>query len=372
MNSVVSTMACWLLLSGVILSAGIAVEFAVADQPIKVEVAGVTRQSLIEEVRLTGTVTSPRIASLSTQVQGLIKSIQVDAGDQVKTGDALLALDDELAAIERDRAQAVLAGARATVENSQRRLDEAGALEAQKGIAASEVRAREAQLAIDRAALEVAQAEARRREVEWQQHTIEAPYSGTVSRKLAETGEWLSPGAEVLELVATDQLWVDFQIPQRFYGRINKETQVAIEFDGLSGREFTVDVHRIVPLSSGTARTFLLRTRLQEPVPGVIPGMSANAILQLSVDGPGITAPRDALQRYPDGRVSVWVIEDEKGDGETATVREQPVKTGLSFSGLIEIRSGVEPGQTVVTRGNESLSEGQTVRINKPKTSDAD
>lgn len=345
------------------LGISLAAHLAAADDAIQVEVAAVSSQALVEEIRLTGTVTSPRISLLSTEVHGLIKAIEVDAGDQVEAGERLLTLHDELAAIEKERAQAGLAGARAAMNNSQRRLEEARALAEQKGIAATEVRTRESQLAIDQAALQVAEAEAKRREIEWQKHTISAPYSGTISRKLAEAGEWLTPGAEVLELVATGQLRVDFQVPQRVYGRINNDSQVTIQFDALPGREFTVGVHRIVPLSGGAARTFLLRTQLPTQIPEVIPGMSANAVLKLSVEGPGITVPRDALQRYPDGRVSVWVIEGLNEQDQTATVREQQVETGLTFSGLVEIRSGLEPDQRVVTRGNEALRERQAVRI---------
>lgn len=357
-----------LLLSGLLPITGVTAKPVSADDMVKVEVVTVDRKTLVEEIRLTGTVTSPRIALLSTEVQGLIKAIAVDAGDRVDAGEALLTLDDELAEIEKERAQAAVAGARAALGDSQRRLEEARALAEQKGIAATEVRAREARRAIDQAELEVAEAEARRRRVEWEKHTITAPYGGTVTRKLAEVGEWLAPGAEVLELVGTDQLRVDFQVPQRAFGRIDEDTRVTIQFDAVSGGEFTVNVHRIVPFSSGSARTFLLRTQLEEPVPGVIPGMSANAVLQLSVESPGVTAPRDALQRYPDGRISVWVVEDFNAEENTATVREQPVETGLSFSGLVEVRSGLDPEQQVVTRGNEALREGQTVRIEARKT----
>jgi len=88
------------------------------------------------------------------------------------------------------------------------------------------------------------------------------------------------------------------------------------------------------------------------------PGMSASGVLRLDSGVRGVTVPRDAIIRYPDGRVTVWIAE---ADGEQAKVRELRVQTGLGFGGRIAITSGLEAGALVVVRGNESLYEGQAV-----------
>jgi multidrug efflux pump subunit AcrA (membrane-fusion protein) len=70
--------------------------------------------------------------------------------------------------------------------------------------------------------------------------------------------------------------------------------------------------------------------------------------------------PRDAIIRYPDGRVIVWTL--EPGD-DGPVVAEQRVETGLTFSGRVEIRAGLAPGARVVVKGNEALQAGQPVRV---------
>lgn len=343
---------------------GFATAPAAAQDQVKVNVAEAKQQELIEEIPLSGTVTTPKRALVSSQVAGLIVELLVDTGDSVDAGETLLRLDPVLSEIARDSAAANAQAARAALADSERRLEEAEALAKQNNIAASEVRTRKAQADIDAANLQVAEAEARRQRAELERHSIEAPFAGTVSRKLAEVGEWLSPGAQVLELVATDDLRIDFQVPQRFYPRIDNNTGLSVEFDAYPERTFAAVVHRTVPLSSDNARTFLLRTRLQDENPAaLIPGMSASALLRLQVADSGITVPRDAVQRYPDGRVSVWLIEAVEGEDNTAKVREQQIETGISFAEQTEVRKGLEAGQTVVTRGNEALNEGQKVQI---------
>ena len=69
---------------------------------------------------------------------------------------------------------------------------------------------------------------------------------------------------------------------------------------------------------------------------------------------------RDALLRFPDGRITVWVVDDRE---ERPVVREQAVQTGFEFDGQVEITNGLSEGDLVVTRGNEALQDGQAVSI---------
>jgi multidrug efflux pump subunit AcrA (membrane-fusion protein) len=92
----------------------------------------------------------------------------------------------------------------------------------------------------------------------------------------------------------------------------------------------------------------------------MLPGMSVTASLKLATGRRGVAVPRDAIIRFPDGRVVVWVVESG-ADGPTA--REQPVSTGLAFDSMVEIRHGLDAGAVVVTRGNEALQNGQRISL---------
>ena len=123
-------------------------------------------------------------------------------------------------------------------------------------------------------------------------------------------------------------------------------------------------VDAIVPVKNPVARTFLVRVVADaadgQDLSTVTPGMSVRGRLNLGAARAGVVAPRDAVLKFADGRVTVWVIDTA---GEQPVVRERRVVTGLEFDGRIEIRSGLEDGDIVVTRGNETLQEGQTVTV---------
>lgn len=92
--------------------------------------------------------------------------------------------------------------------------------------------------------------------------------------------------------------------------------------------------------------------------------MSVHGTLRLNTGRRGVVVSRDALLRYPDGRVTVWVV---KLDSEVPKVYEQPVKVGHSFDGRVSIPEGLQSGAIVVVQGNESLQEGQIVQIHESR-----
>jgi len=94
-------------------------------------------------------------------------------------------------------------------------------------------------------------------------------------------------------------------------------------------------------------------------VPNVDPG-AGDGKLNIDTGRSGVTVPRDAILRFPDGRVTVWVVD---AGGELLVVREQVVRSGSEFDGVVEITNGLADGDVVVVRGNEMLQEGQAVSI---------
>ncbi len=334
-----------------------------AQEAPQVEAVRVTEQPVIETVPLSGSVTAEQRSLLSTQVAGLVSRLAVDTGDRVNAGDLLLELDRELADISRDQAEADLASAEAQWADSERQLNEARSLR-DGAIAASDIRRLEAQERIQRASRDGARAQLRRLEAELARHQIKAPFDGVVSARQVDLGEWVAPGNPLMELVASEPLRVHFQVPQRYFARVDDQSNLSLRFDAYPDQEFTGSIHRKVPLSEAGSRTFLLRVNPPTDAPELIPGLSTSGQLRLDTERTGLAVPRDALIRYPDGRVTVWII-TEAEHGEVSSVREQQVNLGISASGWVEVRSGLSAGDVVVTLGNEALQEGQQVQAER-------
>jgi RND family efflux transporter MFP subunit len=348
--------------SAVILAALVMVPAGVAraESGAPVTAATAEMRPIVNMVRLSGTVVSTRAAGVSTAVAGLVEAVKVDLGDRVGEGDTLIELDRALALQDVRRAEAALSEAEARLADENRRLRVAERLIKRGNVPQNELEARQAEARIATAAVERLKAEAARERERLRRHTIYAPFSGVVARKVTEAGEWVSPGETVVELVSTDNLRVDIPVPQNYYPQLAAEAPVEVEFDALPGTAFKAERAALVPVSDPRARTFTLRVRLAESDAPLTPGMSARVALHLATGEEGIVVPRDAVIRHPDGRVTVWVLQEE---GARISVTERRVELGRGFDGLVHVLIGVSAGERVVVRGNESLRQGQRVRV---------
>ncbi|MDX1433589.1 MAG: efflux RND transporter periplasmic adaptor subunit [Gammaproteobacteria bacterium] len=333
---------------------------AAAAPAAPVEVAKARLEPVVVQVPLTGTITARDRAQLSSRVSGLVAAVHVTAGDAVAQGDLLLTLDPTLDELALAEARAASAEGRAALAEARRVRQEARELGPRRGIPESEIRAAEAAARIEEAKLERLLAVERRREEIVARHQLYAPFAGVVSRRLAEEGEWVETGQPVFEVVGTERLRLDLRVPQEHYPHITADTPVVVRLDALPHREISGRIIARVPVSDPDSRTFLLRVGIDDGAGGIIAGMSARATLRIPADERAVTVPRDAVLRDAYGATRVWTIGEEDG---APIASQRRVDIGRSFDGRTEIRSGVEAGERVVVRGNETLSEGQPVRI---------
>ena len=335
---------------------------ALAQAPVRVD--AVADRIIVQQISVTGSVTSPRTALLSTAVAGLVDDIVVDEGHRVDVGDVLLTLDAELAELTRDRSQAEVRQSETALADSQRRFADAEAIGASQAIARTDIESLRAEVLSDEAALAASRAAFRQQQAIVERHTLTAPFAGVISVREAELGEWVTPGDSLMELVATDNLRFDFRVAQEYFHLLKTDTPVEIAFDAVAGPTLLGQIDTIVPIKNPGARTFLVRV-LADGVEAVdalpiTPGMSVRGKLHVNTDRSGIAVSRDAVLRFPDGRVTVWIVDDTS---ELPVVRERAVQTGYEFDGLVEITAGLAEGDVVVTRGNETLVDGQSVTI---------
>jgi RND family efflux transporter MFP subunit len=331
-----------------------------AQQAPRVALATAERAPLVRELTLSGHLSSPRRARLAPAVSGRVTDLAVDAGDRVAAGDRLLKLDAELDELQREQAEAALAEARARLSEARRRFREARDLAQRDSISRSELEGRRSEVERLEAVVARRQSELAYRAGVVKRHTLNAPFAGVVSERMIDLGERAATEQPVLELVASEGLRLDLAVPQAYYGVVVAGTSARIRIDAQTGEPIETPVDKVIPVSDDNSRTFLARIGLDNTGGDLIPGMSARAVLRVDTGRSGVVIPPDALIRYPDGRKVVFVAE---GDGESRTVREQRVATGLEFGQRVAISDGLEAGTAVVTAGNEALQDGQQVRI---------
>ncbi|MBK1668979.1 hypothetical protein CKO28_13155 [Rhodovibrio sodomensis] len=339
----------------------LAVPARAQDGGALIEVAPAETRSILNIVRVSGTVVAPRTSQLSTSLGGLVQEVTVDLGARVAPGDPVVALDDALARHDLTRARAAVAEAQAELADARQRVERAEQLARTNNIPESELDTRRAEARRAAASVDRLQAEAAAARERLNQHTIDAPFAGVVTQRVIEPGEWVSPGETLVEVSAVDRLYVDLAVPQAYFPDLGDGAPIYLGFEALPGRSVRASIAARVPRSDPIQRTFTLRVRPEADAPlPLAPGMSAQAEIQLATGQRGVAIPRGAVIRYPDGRTTVWTLDDS---GERLRAREVQVTLGRAFSGFVQVKSGLQAGRQVVTRGNETLRPGQPVRL---------
>lgn len=188
-------------------------------------------------------------------------------------------------------------------------------------------------------------------------HTLTAPFSGVIAKRYTDVGEWVALGTPVLQLVSLTPLLLDVQVPQEYFSALPSLRRIDIRADVLPWQRLTARLLASIPVGDVTVRSFLARLQVSDSGQLLLPGSSASATLYFERDDASVLLiPPDALLRHPDGNFSVFSIRDN-------TAQRHNVRLGRSSEQGVEVLSGLAKQQPVVVRGNETLRDGQTVRI---------
>ncbi|MBU3070201.1 efflux RND transporter periplasmic adaptor subunit [Aestuariicella sp. G3-2] len=334
---------------------------ALAQQPTPVTITLPKAAIPTYQLSLAGDLVSAQHANLSPRIEGLVSQVNVDVGDRVTAGDVLLTLDPTLAEHVLQQYAAATAAARATYQEDIRLVEEAERLTKQNHLPQNELTLRRAALAISRAHLDAAKAEQQAQAARLAWHQLKAPFDGVISRKLTESGEWITPGTSAFELVSTDKVYLDVQVPQERFAQLKPNTPVNVRPDTQTGTQTEGRIAAIVPVSNSGSRTIQVRLVMENPQQKLLPGTSATAIFEFSPsDKKSLLIPRDALLRSPDGSFSAFVVSEQ---GDQLLAERRKLQLGLQSNGSVEILDGLKANDKVVVRGNEILRHNQPVSI---------
>ncbi len=215
-----------------------------------------------------------------------------------------------------------------------------------------------AQLAIQQTAVE-------KLEDQLTKHTIKAPFDGFISAEHTEVGQWVQRGELVAEVLAMNEIDILTQVPENVVPFVKQGMQVNVRIAALPEHLFTGQVVTIVPQADLRSRTFPVKIRvinkIEDHVPLIKSGMIARVTLPTGTKKKSLFIPKDAL--VLGGRTTmVYVVTPGEKKG-TIIAAPVAVETGIAQGELIQVIGNLQPGQQVITRGNERLRPGQSIAI---------
>ncbi|WP_456856592.1 efflux RND transporter periplasmic adaptor subunit [Bradyrhizobium sp. USDA 4501] len=330
---------------------------------IPVTAAGVAQDDAPIVVEGLGTVSPLNTATIRTQVQGTLESVDFVEGQEVKRGQVLARIDQRVYEAQVDQADAALVRDQASLKNAKANLARTRPL-ADRGFATqqaldtqnSQVAQGEGTIQLDQAALEAAQ-------TQLSFTTITAPLDGVTGIRRIDPGNIVQPSDPngLVVLTQLQPIAVIFTLPSTEIPDVQKAIaagDVAVDaYDASNRRRLDhgslMLIDNQVDSSTGTVR---LKASFPNAARTLWPGAFVNIHLTVAVRKNALTVPLTAVQQGPNG-VFVYVI----GPDHKVTVRQ--VVAGQSRAGKVLIEQGLSPNETVVTAGQYRLSAGTTVEL---------
>ena len=348
-----------------------------------------------------GTVQSKTTTTLSSKVMGHITAIHVRAGDSVRSGQALIEIDDRDAKAQLAKAQAGLREALEALEEMEQtiRATEAAkeAADANRTLAQStyhrykdllerrsvsqqefeevEAKNKVAEAEWERAGklldalsakrkqilagIDQARAEVSQTQVYTSYTRLTSPMNGIVTQRGAEPGMLAAPGIPLLTIEDQSHYRLEVSVEESQTKNIRVGTPARIEIDAMGLKDLSAQVSEIVPAIDPSSRTYFVRidlpdagkTKNRRPVRSGLFGKASFRIGEKST----LLVPQQSIMRRGQ-LVSVYVV-DEGG-----LVRTRLIQTGQSYGDRVEVISGLRNGEKIVVQGIEKVSEGSRVQ----------
>jgi RND family efflux transporter MFP subunit len=341
--------------------------------PMTVELAEVERGDMVASIQVVGNLIGLQTVEATPKTSGRLESVAVHLGDRVQKGQMIAKVEDREITEQVKQAQAAYDVSVATIRQRQADLTLAQTnlersrtlyerqLIPKQTLDDTDARYQSAAAQLDLANAQSAQARARLEElsINLANTVIASPLSGVVAKRVLDPGAWVTPSSSFVSVVDISVVRLVASIVEKDVRFVTAGMPADVEVDAFPGEKFTGTVAHVAPVLDPATRTAQIEVEIQNPDFRLKPGMYARVTFITQRHEGVLVVPLVALADLG-GKRGVYL--PSPGDqGNTAHFQE--VEVGLMDRDLVEVRSGVSEGQTIVTTGAAALREGDIILL---------
>lgn len=318
-------------------------KMATGPVSIPVKVANATEQELEISITKTGTLTPFKEVKVLSLTAGTIQSLRFHLGDQVAQEQVLAVTDDRLLRLEVQKTTSAAAKLKNDVDTYTELLS--GKAATQEKVNELKQDYLDARNLADQAHKNLSDA------------VIKAPIAGTISLKSVEQGLYVAAGTEIATIINLSQVKVMVNLTESEVYKINKGQKVKITTDVYPDKTFEGTISFISPQADET-NNYPVELMVANASGAVLrSGTFVYADFSRKTTQKILLIPREALTEGAKN-ASVYIVAGGK-------VSLRQIQTGSEMGNMIQVISGLKPGEVVVTSGQINLKEGSKVSISK-------
>lgn len=310
--------------------------------PMRVDGYIVRLQPFQENIEVPGTVVANEVAEIHPETSGRIVQLNVVEGKYVSKGALLAKLYDGDLRAQLNKLQVQLALAQKTEERQSQLLKIQGISQQDYDISLLQVNSLRADIGILQTSIE--------------KTLVRAPFSGKIGLNKISPGAYVTPASIIATISQTDQLKLDFTVPEKYTGQIRNGQVVSFRVEG-SKKELSAKVVATESNVMESTRSLTVRAAIVGKDEALIPGAFARVQLSFAPDPNSILIPTQAVLPQARGKK---VIVYKGGKAVFADV-----VTGIRDSARVQITKGLSEGDTVVITGLLSVRPEAKIQIGK-------
>ncbi|NIM15643.1 MAG: efflux RND transporter periplasmic adaptor subunit [Candidatus Aminicenantes bacterium] len=316
------------------------------EEAIPVEVTTVEKGNIFAYFSGTASLESENEARVVAKVGGVVEKIFVEEGDRVRAEQVLAQLDDDKAALDLAEAEARLK----QLESEFKRKEELY----QKKIISTEIFER------IKSDYEMQKAKVGQARLIKEYTSIRAPINGVIAERMIKVGNMVPLHEPCFHITDFDPLLAILHVPEKDMSKLKKNQKGVIQVDALPGEDFSGKILRISPVVDPQTSTFKVTVAVTDPEEQLKAGMFARVRIAYDVHNDTNLVPKDAV--LTEGNESVVFVVDPKEN----TAQRKVVEIGYVNTTHMEITGGVNPGDTLVQTGIGGLKDGSKVDVLNP------
>jgi len=327
------------------------------SEGVNVQTTIVEQGEIFQSITVPGKVVSKLRVDVTPSIAGRLTNVYVEEGDEVKKDELLARLDDREAKSNLKLSEANLKNAEEDVALSERSLKRLRQAFSKGAVARQLVEEAEVELRSAKARLSVAEEEVRTAKMSLENPRIVAPFSGTITSRYVEVGQWVVPSETLFTLVDQSQREIEVRVDAADSGGIAVGQTVTLASDAFPGLEWTESVTRLAAATSnvGNANTVSVYISLGSSAPSLRYGQQVDAEIRTAWNPSALKVPYGAIINRG-GKTYVAVVQDN-------FVNLVEVETGIEDFTHVEIRQGISVGQHIILANGADIEEGDRVVI---------
>ncbi len=322
------------------------------EEAVSVASSEVTTLLTPRLLRLTGSLRGAQETDLAANVAGKVIKTEVERGQHVKQGDLLAQVDVKSAQLALAEARVSVATSETQQEISKSECERYEKLK--KSGAVSELEYDQVTAKCRTAPLSVEAARARQSIAAKNvgDGIIRSPFTGVVTERHVEVGEYVQASSTVVSLAVVDHLRLIFSVPEKNFPDVKVGALVQLKVAAYGDTVFTGKVSHVSGAVRAT-RDIVVEAAVENPEQKLLPGMFCDVELTTGEDEvPSV--PTTAVFSE-NGKQNVLVVED-------GMLVQRVVQTGPAVGARTAVRAGLTLGEKVVTTYESSLKNGQKVK----------